>query len=510
MTVEITRASTMAIKEETTTGDLIAPSAGSDYIPLRAGAGITVSVDQLESDEFINNLGVTKAYAGKENVSGDHPAYVKHSGVEGQAPEVALLFESALGISETAAAEYNTVAASTTTVVKVDAGEGASYSVGECVLVKDALASSGYSMRNIVDITGDDLTLNFALNSAPGAGVELGKAILIKPATTGHPSYSVWKEDGDGGAVQAVAGCKTSNISYTLNAAGLAEVSFTYAGTKYFLNPIEVTSSNSAIDFTDGSGTVVATLTEGFYRTPIALAAEVALQMTTASAASEGATITCSYISHGTDAGKFIITSDGTVLSLLWLSGANNATGAYAALGFDKIDETGALTYTSDSEITHVIPGTLTPSYDASEKIVVKQAELMIGDATDNLCRKAGTLSFTVDATQVDADSICAQSGIYEKVPSTRSVTMSASIILEKHEVGLFDKFINNTSTQVMANIGIKTSNGNWIAGDCANIFMGNATISGYSHAGDDYITVELEAKGFVTDTMDDIYLNYI
>lgn len=508
MTVEITRASTFAIKEETTVGELIAPSAGSDYIPLRAGGTITPEIEELESDEFINNLGATKPLAGKENVTGEHPAYVKHSGTEGVAPEVALLYKSALGTSETAAAEYNTVAGSTTTVINVDAGEGLSFSVGEALLIKDTV--NGHSVRNIAEINTDALTLNFALDTAPGTGVELGKAILIKPATTGHPSFSAWRDNGGGGAIEAVAGSRTSNITYTLNAAGIAEVSFSYAGTQYYFDPIEITATNKYIDFTDGTGTVAATLTEGWYRSPKALADEVALQMTAASLPSDADTITCVFNSHGTEAGKFTITSDGTVLSILWLTGTNNANGAFTPLGFDKTDDTGALTYDSDSEITHAIPGSLTPSYDTAEKIVMKQAELMIGDATDNVCRKAAELAFTIEPTLEDADSICSTTGLYEKVPSNRTVTMTSTLILEKHEVGLFDKFINNTTTQAMINAGPKTNTGNWIAGQAMNLYQGNCRISSHTVAGDTYVQLSIDTTAFVTATKDDVYINFI
>lgn len=508
MTVEITRASTFAIKEETTVGELIAPAAGSDYIPLRAGGTITPSIAPLVSDEFINNLGNTKPAAGLESVEGEHPAYVKHSGVEGQAPEPVLLYKSALGASETAGAEFNTVAASTTTVIKVDSGEGVNYSVGECLLIKDV--TNGYSLRNIVSIAGDDLSVNFAVAVAPGVGVELGKAILVKPATSGHPSFSAWRESGSGGALEAVAGCRTSTLAYTLNAAGIAEIAFSYSGIKHYFNPIEIDATNNLIDFTDGVGTVQATLTSKFYRSPIELANEVATQMTAASLPSDSDTITCVYNSHGTDAGKFTITSDGTVLSILWLTGAGNATGAYAALGFDKTDDTGALTYDSDSVITHVIPGGLTAAYDDVDTIVIKNAELMVGSATDNICRKASTLTFTITPTLVDATSMCAETGLEEKVPSVRTVTMAATIILEKHESGMYDKFINNTSTQIMVNIGPKDTSGNWTPGEAHNIFFGNAVIDGHSIVGDDFVQVDLTATAFVTSSKDDIYLNWL
>ena len=147
MSVGLNRASIFAVKEETTAGEYVAPSAGSDFVPLRPGNELNFEPELLESDELLNDIGATKALIGKESVSGAHVAYLKHSGVEGQEPELGVLYESVMGSKSVASTEYDTVASSTTTVVKVNTGEGATFEAGEAVLVKDS--ASGYSIRNI-------------------------------------------------------------------------------------------------------------------------------------------------------------------------------------------------------------------------------------------------------------------------------------------------------------------------------------------------------------------------
>ena len=144
------RATIFAIKEETTVGVPVLPTAGSDFIPLRAGFTVTANVEELTSDELVNDIGATKGAVGKESPTGSHPIYLKHSETEGVAPEYGLLIESCLGAKSTAAAEFDTVAGSTTSVLNVGAGEGATFEVGEAVLVKEA---GSYAIRNISSIS---------------------------------------------------------------------------------------------------------------------------------------------------------------------------------------------------------------------------------------------------------------------------------------------------------------------------------------------------------------------
>lgn len=503
MTAIAKRSTIFGIIEETTTGTLKALSAGSDFIPMREGASMELALEELNSDELVSgDFGASKSYAGKETISGSHPLYLKHSGVAGTAPEYALLLESCLGSQTDYATEYDTVSSSTTALLKVDTGEGAQFAVGQAVLIKDS--TNGYSIRNVASISSDDLTLNFKIGTAPASGVNLGKANLFKPTGAQGPSFSAWMYLGNSGAIQAAAGCRVDSLAIDFTSGQQATCDVSYSGTYAAWNPVVVTSSNNKIDFTDGSGTVVATLTIGIYKTPQDFASHVGTKMTAASVGSDNDTITCTYDST---TGKYTITSNGTVLSILWATGANNANSADTLLGFSA-DSTAALTYTSPTAASYATA--LTPSYDNADNIIVKSAELMIGDSTENFCRNAGKVSFSIDTPNADVESLCAESGVSEKIAASRSVSMSAELVLTKYEAGLFYKFVNNTTTQVMVNIGPKSS-GNWIAGKCVNIYMGNASITAHSpDLSADFVKVQLSAKGFIDSNKKDVYINFI
>jgi hypothetical protein len=503
---ELQRASVFAIKRETTVGDLIAPSLGSDAIPLREGFSQTSAIEELVSDELVNDIGATKSLTGLESPEGSHPAYLKHSEVEGTAPEVALLFESAFGAVATAGAEFNTVAASTAgtstarPVIKVDTGEGASYQVGEALLIKDG--TNGYSIRNIHSISGDDLTGNFNLDVAPGTGVNLGRATLFHPVATGHPSYSAWLYGANGGYIQAMAGCRTSEIAMTFPAGEQATVDFSYQGTESFFNPVIVTASNEVIDFEDDGGVKVANLTVGIYKSPVAFAAHVQAVMDAASVD----VITCAYNSQ---TGKYTIASDGTTFELQWNTGPNTASSAAVLLGdTTAADRTGATSYTSTNAMDLAFP--FTAAFDNATNIVVKGAQLFVGSHFDNVCRAASEVSFTMGTPQEVVESICSDSGVSERLITSREVTMEATLILPRYEADLFDKFINNKDAVVMMNAGQKDSSGNWVPGKCVNVYFPQSTLTQHETGGDTIVELTLSAKGYISGTRKDVYLNFI
>ena len=499
MTTILQRASVMAVKKETTTGTLVPPAAASDYIPLRSGFAMEFAVEELASDELVNDIGVSKALAGKESVNGTHAAYLKHSEVEGQAPEAGIFFESCLGDVTVNATEYDLVGGSTTTVLNVGAAEGANFEVGQALLVK---ATNGYSIRNVKSISTDALTLNFAVAAAPALGTNLGKAVFYKPASSGHPSFTSWLYNGNGGAIQVAGGCRTTGISVTATAGQAAEIEMSYAGSKYYFNPILITSTNKHLDFTDDTGTFAVSVAEQYYHNPhdLARALEAAIDAATAE------TITVTY---SNTTGKFTIaTSTSVVLSLLWFTGANTATTIGPAIGFAvAANDTGATTYTSDTEID--LTSTHTPTYNDSTNIVVKDAELLIGGTTDTLCKAAQTVSIEIATPTTDVDSICEESGTKEKLILSREVTLTAELLLNKYESQIFDKLKQNETISAMLNIGPK-SGGNWVAGKCVNVYLGNASVTSHNVTGDDYVIASVSIKGFVTSTLKDVYVNFI
>ncbi len=500
---EITKASVFAIKEESTVGELTEPTAGSDFIPLRSGFSMESGVEELENDELLNSIGASKSLVGKESPSGAHNVYLKHSEVEGQAPEYGLMIKSAMGAVDAIASEKSTDTGSNTTVLELPASDGLVYREGHAVLVKDGAGS--YAIRNVYSKSGDSLTMSFALDSAPASGVALGLPVLYYPVATGHPSYSAWLYRANGAAIEAMAGARTTSMSMNMTAGQQAEINFSYAGTEYFFNPFVIDATNKYLDVTDDTGTFVATITEGSYKSPLDLARQIEAALNAASTETYGV----AYFESGVNEGKFNIASTtSAVLSLLWNTGANTANSIGPTIGFSTAsDDTGGTSYAADSQLSYA--ASFTPSYDDADNIVVKGAELLIGDAADNVCREASSVSFSIETPASDVDDICSQSGVKEKLILERVATMTATLILQKHEVKLFDRFINGTGVRASMNIGPK-SGGNWVAGKCVNVFFKNATITANTVSGDDYLLVEVTAKAYVTSDSKEVFINFV
>lgn len=494
------RASVCAIKEETTSGELIYPSAGTDFIPLRNDyTPPTPSLEKLENQELLNDIGAAKAYSGKESVEGSHPAYLKGKGSAGM-PNTGLLFKSLFGAESSRTATDTVLAGCTTTVLNVT--DASLYAIGQAILINGQI-------RNVkaLDTTLDKITLNFALSAAPSAADVIQKSYGFKPMPSGHPTFSLWLYDANGTATEAVAGCKTTNIAMNMQSGQQAEVTFNYSGVKYYFNPIKITSSNKYIDIEDNNTDVVAAiLTEKVYRTPVELADEIAYQASLVT----GETISCEYISTGTDKGKFQITNAAGTFKLLWNTGANTANSAKTTIGFANTDDTGAATYKSDIVITVPYAHGFTPTYDGADNIIVKGAEFFLGSSTDNFCRKASVANVTIDAPVTDVDSICSDTGTLEKLSLSRAVTFTATVLLEKHDVEVFNKMIKNQETQAMVNIGPKSGSA-FETGKCVNICIGKCTINEHNISGDAVIVANISGSGFVDTTdLKDIYVNFV
>jgi hypothetical protein len=497
---EIVRASIAAIKEESTVGTLVVPTSASDFIPLMAGgSNMQPNIENLKSEELQNDIGQAKGFLGIENPTGKHKAYIKHTGTAGTAPLWALLLKSALGNQTDYSSEYAVVTADATSV---DVSNGSLFAVGQALLVKDTAAGRNYSIRNIASIVANKLGLNFNLANSPATSVQLGKANLISPASSGHKSFSMWMYDGNAGAVQAIAGARTNNVTINLSTGKQAEADFSYEGTSYYFDPKTITATTKYIDFVDGTGTHAVALTEKTYKSAKHLASEVATKLDAASSD----TITASW---GDTTGLYSITSNGTIFQLLWNSGTNNANSADIILGFSA-DNTGAVTYTSSTAASYA--AAYTPSYDTvnSDSIIVKNAELLLGSGTDTTCMKASDVTITVANTTTAVNSLCSESGLLEKTITGREVTLTATVLLEKHKIGWFYSFITNESLQAMCNIGVKDDSGNWVAGKCFNIYFGNCTVAKHELGGDEFVQISLDIKGFVTSNRKDIYINFI
>lgn len=497
------KSSVCAIVVESTEGTPVAPSSATeDYIALQDGFTLSPSFDELENSELTGSIGMAKSTLGFENPTASISHYFKHSGVEGTEPAFGLLVESSLGGTGGPGAEYDTVAGSTVSVVNVDTGEGSNYERGTALLVKDA--TNGYSIRNVLSVSTDALTLAFDLSNAPASGVNLGNAILKKPADSGHPTFCQWIYRGNGGATELMAGCRVTNMAITATAGEFVNCDFDIEGIEYFWNPINITSSDIYIDFTSDNGTFAATVTAQWYKNPHDLADAIAAAL---AAQDSAETYTCTY-SNST--GKFTIaTSTSAVLTLLWNTGANTANTIGDKIGFSvAADDSGAQTYTSDDAQDYSSPQTA--SYDTLTPIVAKSIQLLIGDSDDNTCITASEFSVTIADTKSDLLSLCATTGKSGSLITGREVTGNVVVRLTQYDAEYFDRFSNNVTTQLALNVGNK-SGGNWVAGECANIFIPTATINTYElQDTDGIIEYNIGFKGFVANGLGEVYINFI
>ena len=272
-----TRSTVLSFKKESTEGTPVAPGATTDFIATQGDLAMEPQFDVLENAELKASIGAAKPILGAENPTVSTSHYLRSSGVVAQAPNYGVLLEASLGAVATAGAEYNTVASSTSSVIKVDTGEGASFQRGEALLIKDP--TNGYRIRCIDSISSDDLMIGFQVPVAPGTGVNLGQAVLYYPANTGHPTLTAWQYAGNGGLTQMVSGCRVTSASFSVSAGELINGSFSLEGLASYFNPIILASSDTKLDFTDDGGTFAATVAAGAYKDPHKLADAIAQAM---------------------------------------------------------------------------------------------------------------------------------------------------------------------------------------------------------------------------------------
>ena len=509
----------MAFVEEVTEGVVIDPAA-EDFVIPREGSQLTGAVETIESDELRNSIGASKSFVSKQAPTGSVNRYHKASGVEGQAPEDAILYKSAFGDLAVKSVEVATTTGSTagdkTTRGQLHLADGdvaaGSLEVGQAVLIKDG--TNGYKVRAIqaIDASGapDLVDLNFNTNQAVPAGVDLGLAVFFRTIDEGHPTFSAheYQSSTDASAYhKAEGGCRTQSVALEYPANDLATASFEIAGIKFGENPVELTATNKYIDFTDNVGTVQAIMDEGFYATPIDLANAIAAKMTAASAPSEAAAISCEFDKVQ---GKFIISTDGALLSLLWNTGAQTANSIALTIGFDNAaDDTGALTYTADEVLKYGPPAV--PSYDASEPTIVRNNELLLGSFSDSICFSGQQFSISIETPKTDIPDWCPESGVSESVVLSRTVPLSGTLKFKKHDAERTYKLLNNETISLQFTTGKKVA-GNWVPGTVTTVWVPEASITTSNKVDQDgYIVEAFEGNAIVgTQGLQDVYYSQL
>jgi hypothetical protein len=497
------RNTVMAVVKETTEGTPVAPSAATQFIPIHEGFTFDPAFDELENAELQSSIGKSKNTLGLENPTSSFDLYIKHSGVEAQAPNWGVLLESALGQVTAAPTELNVAASTTVSVVKV-AASGTDYPRGSAVLLKNS--SNAYEIRPVSGSTATDITLAFDSINIADTGVGIGRPVQYSPLSVGHPTLSVWGYRANAGALELMAGGRVSDLSIEVPAADAITGSFTIDGIQYYFNPLTTTASLKYVDITDDGGTVAAVVAEKTWKDPYELADALSTACTAASVGSGNNTITVTY---DDSTGKFTFSSDGTTFSLLWNTGANTANTIGSLLGFSvAADDTGSTSYVGDNAVSWA--AAFTPDFDDVDFNVAKGNNVLIGDQQDNVCFEAQNISYSIANTKADVLDMCSTSGKSGSQFTEREVTVDIVGYLTTNQAEEFKRFRANDEIAFAHNFGVK-SGGNWVAGKCVNTYIPSARISSFTLGDSDgLVTVEMSIQAFVKNGQGEFYLNFL
>jgi hypothetical protein len=499
----VSRASVLGLKVETTEGTPVAPGATTDFIALQGDFSMEPGNQSLENEEIRNSIGVAQPILGAEEPTAALSHYLRHSGVEGQAPNYKALLKALWGTETVAGAEYDCEASSTVAIVKT-ATASTNFARGQGILVKDA--TNGYSIRVAHSLTSTDLIPSFNLPGAPAENTTLGKCAFYSPASTGHQTLTLWHYLGNAGAVQFMSGSRVTEMSVAFNAGELINASYSLEGVAYYFNGMEITSSTRYIDWTDDDGTWAAAITARWYKDPH----EVASALETAMNAASTETITVTY---SDTTGKFTITASGTVLTLKWNTGANTANTIGTKIGFSvAADDSGTAAgtgYTSDNALSFA--ASYTPAYDTAPPLAAKNNEVLFGDQTSYVSLEASEVTWTTSLGRRPIESVAAESGIAGSIISSRETVITVRALLNQYDAQKYRRFRAGTTTRFQYNFGTKTG-GNWDAGKCGYLYAPDCTISSFRVVDDDgLVTLEMELRPFVDSTGNgEVYLGFV
>lgn len=504
MSAITTRDSVLAVVPETTEGVPVIPGGATAFTALQDDFDMSPEFESLSNAELKSSIAPGKPITGAESPTVTFSHYLRHSGVEGTAPDFNDLLKAAWGTETANSTQRTLTSGSTQTVLALGAG-GSDFSRGFAVLVKDG--TNGYSIRAVHSVSSNNLTLGFPVTTAPATGIGVGKCVNYSPANSAHQALSLWHYLGNGGAVQLMAGSKVTQVAYDLSAGQFATGTYDLEGNSYYFDPINITATDTKLDFTDDDGTFAATITAKTYKDPHDLASALTDAMNTANS---GETHTVTY---SNTTGKFTIISTGSVLSLLWNTGTNTANTVGDKIGFSTAaDSTGtaaATGYTSATAVSYASP--YTPTFDTSDPLIVKNNEIMLNDGTLSTCIVASSAKFTLANTNRRISSICAESGFAGSVFNKREVTVDITAQLEKYDVSRFKAYRSNDNVRFQFSFGVKTG-GNWVAGKSGCIYVPTATISVCDVNDDDGLaSLTLQLKAYADDSGNgEAYLNFL
>lgn len=459
------KAASVALVKEITQSVPVAVGSATDFTAIQDDFSMSPGFETAESAEVANSIMPTKSVIVGEAPTGSMSHYLRPSGIIAQAPDYGLLLEAGLGKLKVVSAEQTVLVGSTISEILVtDASE---YEKGDLILVK---STSGYEVRPIESVSGNTISLRFNLDQVPTVGVGIGRPVTYQlendsdliPTFTAHYFLP--------GVYQMMAGCRVTTVDATFTAKDLINCSFSFEGTKFFYNSLTIDASNESLDFFVGATEYNISIKNDVYKTPITLAEQIELAM---NAAGSGETFVVSYDTNG----FFTISAVGA-FDLLWDTGVNNATTIGDILGYDTAaDLTGLTSYKSEGAIN--LDSGFVPTYDELGPLVGKGNVTFIGsEKTDNICLDADEVTYSINNTKTDLNSLCAESGVAGSLLTARTNEISVSAYTTKYDTSKFQALNNGDVVSFFHAAGNKLG-GNFKEGEIAGCYCSHAVISG-------------------------------
>lgn len=488
----INRSTVMFAVVEVTEGTPVAPTGATQAVELQDGFDVSPGFEQLQTASLRSSIGRSKSIIGGENPTLSFAHYLKNGGTAGTAPEWNLFAKSLFGGAEVEGTEYSTTSGSTVTSLAVTS-IGANGFVGQALLIQDPVNGSRLRAAHSLTTNAAEMSFQLPTGMAPATGVLIGKPVTYYPTNSAHPTFTAWLYMGNGGTTFMESGVRCTAMTITAEANQLINMDFECQARGFYQNPIQITSANRYVDFTDDDGTFAAAVPIKWYKNPHELAAAIQVAMR---AASVGETHTVIY---DDTTGKYTITCTGTVLSLLFLSGTNNANSIDVTIGYTHTDKTGtaaATGYTGGNALSFAAP--YTPTYDDSDALVAKNMEVMFGDQADYVCAEPSRVVINVSDTVSRQGSICQETGTGDSRVTGRDVTVQMTVLLEKYDADKFHRYMSNTESRFQFSFGEK-SGGNWIKGKCGLFYLKYCTVSEYDPVDiDGQVGLNVTLTGFV------------
>ena len=183
-----------------------------------------------------------------------------------------------------------------------------------------------------------------------------------------------------------------------------------------------------------------------------------------------------------------VTSNTGTSLSGLNVPDPADANVSYSGGSAGGSDDLTATSFTSDDHIDLEPP--VVPAFDSLGPLVGKGNITYLGSKkTDNICLNAQNLTYNIQNTKTDQNSLCAATGVAGSQFTERQNAISVTAYLEAYEADKFAALQNGDTVKFFHAAGNKLG-GQWKENEGVSVFTSEATIDNIELSQDSGISI--------------------